>query len=304
MGDPHLDSSTPISRKDDYREVTLKKLDSLLTMCINNSVDYVIFTGDMFEKFDQSIIYINQVVTALRRFWNNDIKLYSLIGNHDLPYNKMSYFNQTPLGLLVEVGVIKLLENDRPLNIDGVRIYGINFTEMEKVDNFKVDKKQDGIDILVMHYATDNTIPNESIVRERLGFFDIVVSGHDHHYYAPSGVRPLMLRMGSFTRRTKDDYNLTRKIVVYLYDTLTNNVSELPIINVDEARDVFKTSVMPTGALIAQHNIDFGSAFNKAFFMRKSQSIYSIVNSLPPEITEETKKVIIKHLLSLGIKEE
>ena len=43
VGDPHFDSVTPVSRLDDYRAVSLAKLNEILDIAIKNDVSQVIF---------------------------------------------------------------------------------------------------------------------------------------------------------------------------------------------------------------------------------------------------------------------
>jgi DNA repair exonuclease SbcCD nuclease subunit len=96
IGDPHLDSRTPLSRLDDYRVTTINKLDNLLTLAVRKKAKYVVMTGDMFHRSDIPMSYLNEVLRMLKKFKAEGVEVYSLIGNHDLPHNISHEYNYIP----------------------------------------------------------------------------------------------------------------------------------------------------------------------------------------------------------------
>lgn len=307
VGDPHLDSQNPISRIDDYRETTINKLGSILDLCISRSIEYVIFAGDMFHRYDISTSYLVNVISKLNEFKDNNIELYSLIGNHDLPHDNMEYFDRTPLNLLFTAGIVKHLDGTKgPLRIDmsdeeSVDIYGLDFTrKLKDLNIIKNNNKK----FLVMHYATDNTISGEgSIPREELTEFDVVMSGHDHMYYPISGEKPIMLRPGSLTRRTKDFYNLVRDIIVCELDLDKDEISELILLGVAQADKVFKNEVFSGASAFNDSLIDFSEAFSKLYEESKVSSIYDIIDWLISHgrITKDSGDAVKSYLTQQGI---
>lgn len=303
VGDLHLDSQTPISRIDNYRETTINKLNSLLSLSKQENVSHVIFSGDIFDKYDQSISYLNAVIAALLEFKNNGITLYSVIGNHDLPHNNMDYFSSsTPLNILFMGGIIKHLIKE---SIGVFDLYGIDFTKEEEIESIRVNNNK--INILTMHYATDNTVPGESVPRSRLKNFDVVLSGHDHSEYETvenniKGYKiPILLRPGSFTRRTKEEYNLNRNICVYKIDAVSLDIARLELPNVLRAEDVFKNSVF-VGDSINLYNNKYSSLFNKNHFSKSSVDVIGIIESLPPTVSAGSIKHIKRKLKEAGVK--
>ena len=297
IGDPHLDTQTPISRLDDYRQLTLDKLHSLLKVCLDNNVEALITTGDVFHRYDIPISYIIEVLDVLAKFKENNIKVYSLIGNHDLDRDNMKFFYRMPLNLLFSSG---LMEHLTVLNLPKADIYGLDFTEsISKFRSVKLDKTK--TNILVMHYATDNTVAGGSIPRNDLIDFHIVVSGHDHTYYTPEDFHPTILRPGSFTRRTKEAYNLTRKIVYYIYDTETDNILEnsLPT---KPAKEVFRNEVYASPTMFTDGIIDFTEAFEDLYKETEVKSIYDIIEilKLSNMITTDIYNNIIQYLKDRG----
>jgi len=299
VGDPHLDNQTPMSRSDDHRVVSIEKLNGLLGLCLKNKVSELIFTGDMFHRYDVPTSYLIEVIVALTKFKDNGITVWSTIGNHDIPRDNMEYFHRTPLNLLFSAGVVHHLTH---LPIGNVEIFGLDFTKT--LNDLSEPLNDNSKKILVMHYATDATVAgNGSIDRKFLKDFDIVVSGHDHMYYPISGTNPIMLRPGSFVRRTKDAYNLTRDIIVYMYDADTDIIDELKLPNTKEAKLVFSSEVFNAQSIFNQPLIDFGEAFSKLYEEQNMTSLYDIVEYLyeHSRITEYAEKEINKYLKSIGV---
>lgn len=236
-------------------------------------------------------------------FKNNGITLYSVIGNHDLPHNNMEYFSSsTPLNILFMGGIIKHLVKE---SIGVFDLYGIDFTKEEEIESIKVNKNK--INILTMHYATDNTVPGESVPRSRLKNFDVVLSGHDHSEYETvenniKGYKiPILLRPGSFTRRTKEEHNLNRNICVYKIDAVSLDITRLELPNVLRAEDVFKNSVF-VGDSINLYNNKYSSLFNKNHFSKSSVDVFGIIESLPPTVSAGSIKHIKRKLKEAGVK--
>ena len=296
IGDIHLDSQTPISRIDNYRETTLKKLNSLLSLCIESDIDVIISTGDFFDKYDQPIAYLIEVVAVLAKFKQHSIKFYTLIGNHDLPYNNMEYFKNTPLNLLVKAGVVELFD---VLEFDHLNIFGLHFTEtLDKFKNFSKEKKS----FLIMHYASENTVPGESIELKNLTNFDVVIAGHDHMPYDPiKKYNTVLIRPGSFTRRTKEVYNLSRdNILIYTYDTKSKDFAVLHLPNVVPAKNIFKNESFVESGINLYSN-KYNDLFNESYFNSKAQDIFQILDSLPILVTQESKNEIINFLKKQGL---
>lgn len=300
VGDLHLDSTTPLSRLDNYRETTITKLKSLLQLMIDRGANQLILTGDVFDKLDQSAIYMHDIVDVLQSFKEQGIAVWSVWGNHDLNRDNLEISNKTPLALLFKTGLIKYFGD----NLDGIplsddlTLYGINFTQAHQVEQFNLNSNTRRL--LVMHYATDNTVPGDSIAANKLTNFDVVLSGHDHMYYPPKQVdSTLIVRPGSFTRRTKDAYNLTRDIVVYLYDSKTNKTEELVLPNAKQSVDVFKNEAFIDNT-VDFYKKGYGDLFTDEYFKSKSTKLSDLIEELPATVFETSKEEIKKFVRSHG----
>ena len=297
VGDPHLDNRTPISRLDDYGELTIHKLNNLLKEALEQDITHIILSGDVFDKYQVSFVYLNELIKVLNSFREKGITIYSVIGNHDLPYNSKRYFKQTPLSLLFEAGLIKHLVREE---FDDVILYGIDFTEMDKIQEINEEPKTEKKEILTMHYAVDNTIPYESIDGNNLTRFNVVLSGHDHNYYpaetkhSEDGTITRILRPGSFTRRTKDAYNLTRPIVYYTYDSDTDIVEYRTLRDVRPSKEVFKNEVI-NSSVSSFDSSTFSQVFNEAYFKKEALAFEDLIKDLPIDITSETKAWLLNY---------
>lgn len=296
VGDPHLDSVTPISRAENYRDITIDKLEQLLQICIKNKIDLVVFAGDMFTNLDQSLIYMNKVIDVLTKFKASSISLTTIVGNHDLPRNSMELFKNSPLytltssGLIDRLGIIPLELNET------VRIYGLDYTDKESLDLIKPDKNYKNI--IVAHYATENTIPVDNIPKEKFEEFDVVLLGHDHHPYEPFSYKNTMFyRPGNLTRMTREKFNLERDIVVLEFDLQTNHLKatehKLEISKPDVA---FKSEVFNEG-IIDYYTGTYGDLFNDEYFESGGTTLKEIIEELPETILDENKEYYKKELV-------
>lgn len=300
IGDPHFNSSNPISRADNYREITMNKLIQLKNICINNNIDTLITTGDMFSMLDQSLIYMNQIIDILRDFKNKNIQVLTIIGNHDLPRNNLEFIKNSPVYTLIRSGLIHwIAEKDflTPIQLnDTWCLYGLDYSQKELLSqiNYQDNKKN----ILVMHYGTDNTVPADNIPIENLLKFDLVVSGHDHHFYEPlKESNTLILRPGSLTRTTREKYNLERDIIAYevvLTDKISINTHKL---NVNSPDVAFKNDALSSTEYIDFYNSSYGELFNKEFLNSNSLSLEEIIMELPITVFDENKEYFKKELL-------
>jgi DNA repair exonuclease SbcCD nuclease subunit len=296
IGDLHLDSRTPISRIDNYRETSIRKLRSLLDLVIKENIDTVICTGDFFDDYTEPVSYLVEVAEILLDFKRRGITFYTIIGNHDLPHDNMEYFSGHALDLLIKSSLVQYLDI---LKFDNTVIEGLSFS-MAKSDN-KRDIDSTKTNILVMHYATENTVANGSIPLKDLLEYDIVISGHDHTYYEPlKHGKTIILRPGSFTRRTKDQQNLKRDIVVYALDTDSKKIVKLILPGVEAAENVFRNDVF-LETVLDLYNNSYNKVFNEAYFNSEAQDVFKIINELPLLVTDKSKETILAFLINQGV---
>jgi len=217
IGDVHVSHVTPSSRKDDYPMIILEKLGKVAEV---SPSDAYVFTGDFTHKPQLPLKYIFHVVETLAVNFGN--KIYSIIGNHDIPRDKLEKLNETTLGLLFGAGIIKHLNCIKfRVGETPYKIIGLDFGEDIKGSTNPNDGLGSSQKVLVTHsfyehcgVPTDEALlTNEQINKSGVGH---VVLGHDHAkydiYHNDAGVG--IYRPGSLSRGTAHNYNLEREIEV------------------------------------------------------------------------------------------
>lgn len=293
IGDTHFDDSTPIQRLDDYADVSLYKLNQIFTMSIAYQVKYVIITGDVFNTYSVSFDYFNKLTKILSMFKDNGIEVYSIIGNHDLPYNNYLHFNRTPLNSLFINGMIKHLTTLKVA--PNVTIYGLDFnkplSDLELKDN-------DAYKVVVAHVGTENTVPTDNIPASDFKDFNLVVLGHDHTYYEPLVIgNTTILRPGAFIRRTKKDTDMNREVCVYIFDTDTKEYTK-ELLTITPASEAFRAEATQ---VLNNKVSNYAEMFKNAYFQRKSITLFDKINDLPVVVRDEVKEEMIKFFKDHGI---
>lgn len=303
VGDPHLDSITPVSRADSYRDVTINKLEQILDICLKRDIDTVVFAGDMFTNLDQSLIYMNRVIDTLNKFRKKGISLLTIIGNHDLPRNNIELLKNSPLYTLLSSKLINRIGEDSkvPLGLNNnTNIYGLDYTKLDELSSIKLDGQK--LNILIAHYGTDNTVPADDIPLKLLEDFDIVFLGHDHHSFSPLELSTCtVFRPGSLTRMTREKYNIERDIKVlevsavdrYNWDVTPHKL------NINKSEVAFKSDVFNEG-FTDFYDSSYGSLFEDEFFERAVGSLSEIIDNLPVTVKEENKEYLKQQLVVGG----
>ena len=312
IGDMHLDNRTPVSRLDNYEETSLRKLQTLINECIANQTYYIVTTSDFFNRNDISISYLNKVINILKEARNkHGIILYSVIGNHDLPYNNMKYFSSTPLHTLASLNLVYLLGNDFDVLFSGVHIYGMSYTEKGNWEPKNYD--ENCYNILVTHYAlTNNFGEKDYLPIESLGNkFNLIVAGHDHTFFRAQVTKEekptIILRPGVFIRRTKianeeiteltDGVFKKDNIVYYVVDTESNTVEPKLLGGVEPSELVFKASSIEAQDFKLDSYSMLDEVFENVEFTNKTSDelLDILLNNL--DIEEDIKQRIKKHIL-------
>ena len=290
VGDPHINCNTPASRKDVYSTTVLNKIQAIGKLVEERNIERVIYLGDMFSAKWQPITYIIQALDAL-----NTIKCpqYSIIGNHDLVYERIESYETSPLSLLVRAGVMNILGE---INIDDkILIKGFNYTDNLFSSEFN------GFKICVAHcfYNNErfggthhNILPEDAL---KLGY-QAYVLGHDHTPYPDVENSAFkVIRPGSLMRGSSHEYNLKRGIEVVEFDTETLQFNHLPL-PCDKPEDVFRERVYIEKEQQAELTLD---EVIKNLDYSQDTTVYSVLDEA--EMPERCRKLITQYLESHGI---
>lgn len=290
IGDTHLNASTPSSRKDVYSTTVLNKIKNIGKMIEERNISKVIYLGDIFSAKWQPITYI---IDAMDAFNSIKCEQYTIVGNHDLTYEREESFNSSPLSILTRAGIMKILKE---INIDNkVLIRGFNYCDSLSSSEFN------GFKICVAHCfynnekfggTTHNIQPEDGL---KLGY-NAYVLGHDHTPYpdiANSAFQ--VIRPGSLTRGSSHEYNLKRNVEVIEFDTDTLQFHHIPF-PCDPPDDVFRERVYIEKEQKSELTLD--EVINSLDYTQES-SFYTEFDKA--EIPKAHKELIQKYLEANGI---
>jgi len=217
VGDIHLSHKNPISRVDDYLSAILNKFDFILEYAEKNNC-LVLLAGDVFHTPAQPD-FVKELLIPIIQIRN--VPIYSIYGNHDLPFYNYDLKHKTSLNLLFKTGLIKELKE---IQVNGWEICGHRMKQ-----EFPKPKTNKSIIVSHSYYEKDDilSIPLVDIKKSKARFLCL---GHDHNKYpivdfeGTSVVRPGALSRGSIAVE-----NFNRDISVALIDLDKEKVEYLPV---------------------------------------------------------------------------
>jgi len=237
VGDTHFNSVPPLSRIDDYSQTCIVKLRNVKQLCIEHEYKTVIFLGDIFHRTQQPFSYMYQIISVLKEFYDEGIGVFTIFGNHDLPYEKVENVVKTPLGILLQTNYMKsfremnLCLGDKNINIEAFH-YPDTLTKA-KLGDFSV---------CVAHRFYNYNFSESTLRRQNIEdlAYDYYVLGHDHVPYDDVRIgRQVITRPGALLRGTKHEYNLNRDI--YL-DALIFTIEDNKVV-VTHKRHILKSEL-------------------------------------------------------------
>ena len=303
VGDVHLTDSPPKCRKDDdYLGNLIKKVRFIL-----DRVDVVFFLGDLFKTPTVSDSAKCRIMSMFREYSNK--KIYSIIGNHDVPYLNRSLLYKTSLGLMEINDIIEVVT-------EGVNLFGVSIGVIPFQKEIECPSNSE---IILGHCFYENELDPEFSASKDMLKDDkckFMILGHDH---APSPEREIegfkLLRPGSLCRDNSKEYNLdefgTRVgfIEMEIDEKKGEIISQkrIPVEGVLPPREVFFTEVFninaKTGnkfahlydisALLDKYKGRNNSVANKNSDSESSITILQVLNEMkaPREVVEYLKEM-------------
>lgn len=140
-------------RKDDMAEA----FDQAIEIAVNENVDAVIHTGDLFDSRTPSLPEVTRCIQTLRKLDKADIPFYGIVGNHD---RKM---DQQWLDLIRETGTAERLSREPTMVGGDVAVYGIDSVTKPSwhSKDFSLEPPEDSgaFTLLCMHQLLAPPIP-------------------------------------------------------------------------------------------------------------------------------------------------
>ena len=106
--DSHIRGTNPKSRTDSFFHTLKIKLQEIQSVAREESVDYILHGGDLFDRPDVSISVMNEIIPILSSF---SAPIYAISGNHDIYGHNPVTLPRTMMGLLDTLGIIHLINH-------------------------------------------------------------------------------------------------------------------------------------------------------------------------------------------------
>lgn len=241
FGDSHLSRTYPASIAYDRVSSFNQAFKYVIDKAIDLNVDFIIHTGDLFDKTTPWPNVVKFARKQLLRLEEHDIKLYAIRGNHDGSFDTEGALKGCALDLL-ESPELKSFEFIDPVYdllskkssigyrdyLDSIRIIGIGYfghNTMKFLSQYGVRAiDREKLNILLLHifiegytqaYKNEPSIPLSYL--ESLSNVHYIAVGHDHDAKAP-----LKLKNGAFIACTgsteKWDFYESDEKIFYLVE--------------------------------------------------------------------------------------
>jgi len=193
------DTHIGVFRDPVLKNLVLEAFNRAIDVCIEKEVDFVIFSGDLFDANIPDLEKATEAVGRLRELREKGVGIYVVYGSHDFSPTQKSVIDLLEkAGLFTKVTRGKTLEDGRILlefvkdprtgvklvGIDGRKL-GIDRQYFEALDRESLEK-EDGFKIFVFHgtlseYKPATISEAESMPVSNLpGRFDYYAAGHIH----------------------------------------------------------------------------------------------------------------------------
>lgn len=237
VGDPHYRTKGSLYRKDDYYSTQLDKLKQIIQKGEAHKVDGIVFLGDVTHSPKESHQLVYDLLSI---FKTTKIKLYTIVGNHDITGWNLSTLKQSPLGVLINSGALNLIEGYQ-LFPDEVVIKGVPYKSDHGVNDYIFLSQYDKQLRIVLthnmiaplgHNLFEYLHPDQ--IKTNASIFFV---GHYHHPYDfISNVlphKPRFTDVGIPMRWKTDEANISPKVallnVSYSNGIHTYNIQYLPL---------------------------------------------------------------------------
>lgn len=215
--DCHISSTNPISRKDNYPEAILSKLDQIVQASIKLRVDRLICGGDIWHHKAPSKIQ-HWTISRLIDIWKQHPPI-GIIGNHDMSWNSLDYLSRQPMGVVIRAGAYEVIDHPESKKVGPFRIKGINYRSEVPEDWFQISDLQDNeIGVLILHVnaSRDGSFLGDDICYS----YDFLASKTNAkivclgHWHKDQGVQEVkgvhFVNVGSIARNSLREDNLGR----------------------------------------------------------------------------------------------
>jgi exonuclease SbcD len=243
----HLTDRAPEKRKDNYYTTQFGKFEQSLDIGREEECEAVIQPGDFFDSPNVGNHVISDTIKLLK---NYNFPLYTIYGQHDISGHTETTWYRSPLRVLEEAGVLKLLKTTGTAIGGNINCYGSSFgTKTPECDDTTK------FNILVIHsmIGDKELFPGQDIMKptsflQLYRDYNLIVCG-DYHYNfsvndALSDRKRWIVNAGCMLRKTIGQRDLDHKPGVLIYDTVANTLRrrELAVKPISEIFDLVSST--------------------------------------------------------------
>lgn len=254
--DAHLADQAPQSRKDDWRQTVLGKLQQVGELARSAQAAAVLDGGDLFHIKTPSRNAHETVGLMADLQASYPCPTYACVGNHDVKYGDLRFLDESPLGTLFKAGVLHRLYDEHEAWFDDgegvtVRVVGIPYHGSQYDQNrvSRIVKGRETYLVVVAHLLASQTGGTLFEKEDILSYNDL--ANHDAdvwlfgHWHKNQGVQRLqggkvIVNIGSLSRGalSEDDVKRTPEAAI-LYFTKRGVRVEPRALQVEPAEAVF-----------------------------------------------------------------
>ena len=299
VGDVHLSPRIPASRKDDYPETLLNKLESIRKLAIQKDVSDIVFLGDLFNAKHMTLAYFIKCFQKFKVMDEQGITLHTCVGNHDITYDNDSTLEESAIKLLFDSDVLDIRSS---FAVDDVTVYLYNFTTL--TSDLGTPLNRDYYNVLVGHYFyltgfndIEHTLSPQQCIQ--LGY-NAYILGHDHTPYTPVKQKDYEVhRPGSLSRGTSQTCQVQRdEINVVLLDTQSHQFTYEAIPNVLPSKDIYKEATLIDKFTLSSISDSLKDLLADLTF-DNSSDIFETLNQIPMD--PAVRECIISYLNNEGV---
>ncbi|MFX1476847.1 MAG: exonuclease SbcCD subunit D [Promethearchaeota archaeon] len=208
-------------RNERLNELGYKAFEKTVDSIINEGVDFVIISGDLYDVSNPKVEVIDLATRELKRLYDNEIPVYGIMGSHDFsPSNKSMIRPLITAGLFIDVWKAELTKDDKiKLNFflepkTNIKLVGLRARKRSlEIEEFEIlDRKsmeaEKGPKIFILHTMLSELKPKEfkhmeSTPKSYLPQnFDYYAGGHLHKTV------PKKLKEPGFILKVDKNYNV------------------------------------------------------------------------------------------------
>lgn len=298
VGDVHLSYMAPSTRIDNYPTTILNKVQWVLQYALDNSITDVYLLGDIFHTTQQPTWYVNMAIRLFNHYRSLGIRIFTLVGNHDVSYGRLDKLNDSPLGTLVNAGV---LERFQCMVYDDTHVMGVDY-------GMPVPQAPNDKSMLLAHmfYAQPFGKDHDNLTKEQveeLGY-KMIVLGHDHNQYDVVKVGDTRIfRFGALSRGTSHRHHLIRTIQVLQVETGSFRTKLIPVPHEPSDR-VFTHNALEKynkerNVTLASFRDDLAELVAKMSQDEETSDVRAAVESMGLE--PEVEEIVLEYLREAGV---